>query len=93
VLGILEDSTFEEETVPLRPGDVVVVYSDGISDAMNLSDERFGEERLEAVIRANLGRPASALKDAILTAVRDHVGTAPTHDDMTLVVVKRLLAS
>jgi sigma-B regulation protein RsbU (phosphoserine phosphatase) len=89
VLGIVEDYPFQEETVSFRPGGVLVIYSDGISDALNDREERFGEEKLSAVIRNHHRESASAIKEAILDAVRSHVGGAPTYDDMTLVLVKR----
>ena len=48
VLGIMEQFPFEEETISLKPGDVIVIYSDGVAEAMNAQDEQFGEERLIA---------------------------------------------
>jgi phosphoserine phosphatase RsbU/P len=88
VLSIMEDFPFQEETVPFGPGDLMVVYSDGISEAMNPAEEQFGEARIAEVIARERHRTASDLIESIIAAVRAHAGTAPQMDDMTLVVIK-----
>ncbi|MBI4536005.1 MAG: SpoIIE family protein phosphatase [Ignavibacteriae bacterium] len=88
-LGMLDEFPFDEETVQLQPGDVLVLYSDGISEAMNPMQEQFTDARLERLLGENLNSPAAALIDTIVDAVKSHAGTAPQMDDMTLVVVKR----
>jgi len=88
VLSIMEDFPYEEETIPFGPGDLMVVYSDGISEAMNPAEEQFGEGRIAEVIGRERHRTATAIIEGIVTAVRDHAGTAPQMDDMTLVVIK-----
>jgi len=90
LLGIVEGMTFEEEIVPLAPGDVVVMYSDGISEAMNEKQELFGDDRLQQLIAARHALPAERLKDEILDAVKQHQQSAPQADDMTLIIVRRL---
>lgn len=89
VLGILDDFPFQEETVRLKPGDVLVIFTDGISEANDEAKEQFGEQRLEAVIRRYKDRPASELKDQIIAAVKAHAGNVPQMDDITLMVIKR----
>ena len=73
----------------MAPGDVLVVYSDGITDATTADDEPFGEERLRSVIVDEHGAPARAIVTAIVDAVTAHAGDAPQFDDLTVLVVKR----
>ncbi len=88
VLSIMEDFPYREETVPFGPGDLMVVYSDGISEAMNPAEEQFGEARIGELIARERHRTAADIIESIVAAVREHAGTAPQMDDMTLVVIK-----
>lgn len=88
-LGVFEDMAYEQETVALKPGDVVVVFSDGVPDATNAADEEFTAARLEQVLAEHHAMPAAALVDAIIDAVNAHAGNAPQFDDVTVVVIKR----
>jgi sigma-B regulation protein RsbU (phosphoserine phosphatase) len=90
LLGIVDGLTFAEESVPLAPGDLLVLYTDGISEAMNIRQEQFGDDRLAALVRDCRSLSASAAKDRILAAVEAHQAGQPAADDITLVVVKRL---
>jgi sigma-B regulation protein RsbU (phosphoserine phosphatase) len=89
VLGVLDQFPYEEDVVPVDPGDVLVVFSDGITEAFNLDDEQFGERRLEHVIRSCIAEPAEVIIDKIVDAVKVYAGDAPQADDLTLVVMKR----
>ncbi|MBD3276268.1 MAG: SpoIIE family protein phosphatase, partial [Candidatus Marinimicrobia bacterium] len=90
ILGFREDSEFEEETLQIEIGDLLVVYSDGITEAMNNErDEEFGEERLEEVIMANLELPSRQLIEQIFKDVRAFTKDTPQSDDMTLLVIQR----
>jgi serine phosphatase RsbU (regulator of sigma subunit) len=89
VLGALAGSTYEEATHALHPGDLLLVYSDGLTEAMSDGREEFGEERAAEVLRAHRARPAAAVVDALVQAARAHAGATPQSDDITLVVVKR----
>ncbi len=91
VLGILDEYSYKDETVSIEPGAVVVVYSDGITDAINEKQERFGEERLERIILQSRHQSAAFLKQEIVDAVNRHADGASQMDDITLVVLKRLL--
>lgn len=82
------DRILEEQEVLLEPGDVAVLYSDGLTEMMNSEHELFGEQRLAEAVRSNAGEAAQAIHDAILDSVRDFQGTAEQHDDLTLLVVK-----
>jgi sigma-B regulation protein RsbU (phosphoserine phosphatase) len=89
-LSMLEHVSFEEATVALQPGDVLVICSDGIPEAMDIDQKQFGEERLSVLL--NTLRTVSAVDviDGIVAAVRDHAGVASQADDMTVVVVRRI---
>jgi phosphoserine phosphatase RsbU/P len=89
ILGIMEEFPFEEETRPVAPGDTIVIYSDGVTDAVNAAGERFGEPRLQRVVAARAREPIVAFRDAIIEAVQAHVAGAPQADDMTLLVARR----
>ncbi|MFL6374469.1 MAG: SpoIIE family protein phosphatase [Pyrinomonadaceae bacterium] len=88
-LGLMGFAEYESSSVTLGQGDSVVIYSDGVSEANNLASDEFGMDRLKDVIRANVARPASAIRDKIESALSDFTGTAPANDDITLVIVKR----
>ncbi len=90
-LGMLEDYPFQEEVIQLHPDDVVVICSDGVSEAMDPSEERFGDARVEAVLKRYRHLPPNDLIDKIVESVRAHAGTAPQMDDITLVIVKRTI--
>jgi serine phosphatase RsbU (regulator of sigma subunit) len=88
-LGVIEDVIWEQRTVQIDPGDVLVLYTDGITEAQNGQEALFGEERLLEVTRTNLGRPALDVLNAVLAEVRGFVGDAPQSDDITLMIVAR----
>jgi sigma-B regulation protein RsbU (phosphoserine phosphatase) len=88
-LGVYEDETWSQGIVQLIPGDTLVLYTDGITEAQNRQEKFFGKGRLLEVTQANLGRSAQEIQDALLTAVDKFVGTAPQFDDITLMVVVR----
>jgi len=90
-LGIIEKGTYEESSIELREGDVVVFYTDGVIEATDDSNEMYGYERLERVISnfADVeGRSARSLIDEVLADVSKFAGGSEQEDDMTLVVVK-----
>jgi serine phosphatase RsbU (regulator of sigma subunit) len=89
VLSILEDFPYEEETVSIGPGDVLVIYSDGITEAANPAEVQFGEERLARVIQDHRQEGAASLMECIITEVNAFAAGRAQADDMTLVVVKR----
>jgi len=88
-LGVLDDFPYEENRVDMAPGDVLVIYSDGIPDATNEFDHPFGEERLRDLIVAHRDDAPSSIIDHILEAVNAHEGRTEQLDDLTIVVVKR----
>jgi len=91
-LGMKEDSTYEDRDVPLLAGDILVLLTDGFTEAMNPSLEVFGDERIQSLLeRPETGTfGAREIVDQIVGAVRLHASGAPQHDDMTIVVIKAL---
>lgn len=83
-LGMLPGMAAGQETTAVGPGDIVVLYTDGIVEAMNAKEELYGFERFEALLKKGPGDPAG-LKDAIIRDVNSFTGLSPQHDDMTLV--------
>lgn len=76
-------------TVRLQPGDGVVLYTDGITEAENLAKEQFGLERLCRVVQEHWSQSAEAIKDAVVSRLREYIGQQTVYDDITLVVVKQ----
>jgi phosphoserine phosphatase RsbU/P len=77
----------EEVTVPLVDGDVFLLYTDGLSEAMNAEGDLFSEERLRVLVEEHGGLGSDGLRERIVRDVEAHVATADPHDDMTLIVV------
>lgn len=88
-LGIMEEVHYSELEEQLNQGDIVFFYTDGIPEAMNKEKELFGFERMEQFVRTlSVDSTAKDITTQLFTAVQQHVGDAPQHDDMTVVVVK-----
>ena len=88
-LGILDAGTWQQRLVHLAPGDVLLLYTDGITEAQNAQEAFYDEDRLRKVVRANLGRSARDIQDSVIAQVDAFVGDAPQSDDITLMVVVR----
>lgn len=86
-LGVIDDADYQETRLQLEPGDKVVLYTDGIVEAMNGQEEMFGFDRLLEVVRDAKSLSAEALLHAITEKVNDFAGTAKQHDDLTLIVL------
>jgi sigma-B regulation protein RsbU (phosphoserine phosphatase) len=87
-LGVVPDVSIASATLDLRHGDILVLYTDGVTEAFNGINEAFGEERLKDFVLANRVKPARALLDALVAEIRRFAGGAAQSDDITLVVVK-----
>ena len=89
ILGVMKSiAPYEQETVALGKGDLLVLFTDGVSEAMSKESEEFGEERLESVIRAHASMSAQAVSVAIHHHVQEHTKGAPQSDDITMMIVK-----
>jgi phosphoserine phosphatase RsbU/P len=91
VIGLLPDAEYAQSTILMRPGDVLLAFTDGISEAMTRDEEEWGEDRMVATAQQLLGQPdctysAQQLLDCILSAADNFTEGAPQHDDTTLLV-------
>jgi sigma-B regulation protein RsbU (phosphoserine phosphatase) len=86
--GLFEHAAYEEERLQLAPGDVVVAFSDGVSEAMNEAGDEYSDERLIAALDAHRDQDPDALLTALLADVRGFCGRATANDDVTMVVVR-----
>jgi len=82
------EALLQQETIPLRPGDVYLFFTDGITEAMNTEDDYFGDARLGELIEEHADLPAEELRERLLREITAFVGTAPQHDDMTMILLK-----
>jgi sigma-B regulation protein RsbU (phosphoserine phosphatase) len=89
LLGIVEDGEWQQASVPLAPGDGLMLYTDGITEAVDAQGVFFGNNRLLDTLRANLGRSAGQIQDAVMAALRGFVGDTIQADDMALMVLLR----
>jgi serine phosphatase RsbU (regulator of sigma subunit) len=87
VLGLFELASFEEETVQLKPGDVLIAFSDGVTEAMNEVGDEFTDDRLLASLAANRGGSPQELIDGVIKDVRLFCGEATQSDDVTILGV------
>jgi len=88
-LGLFEDIEYSQATIPLHRGDVLVLYTDGVTEAMNAGSEQFSLDRLDTIL-ARCDLPARKMVDAIIEGVDGFAGGHDPHDDQTLVVAKIL---
>jgi len=89
VLGILPDAKYEEMRCRMDVGDLLVIYSDGVTEANNPVQEEFEEERLEALLARHKDDSAQAIVEAVNRAIAEWAAGSPPADDITLVVAKR----
>jgi len=87
-LGVMEDWVYEEVTMPIQPGQIILIGTDGIKEACNPQNEHFGNERLQMVMRNNHKKSAKEILDEVFDALKNFRGSAERKDDETLVVIK-----
>ena len=90
LVGLFSENTWEEKTVDIEPGEVIVLYTDGISEAQNEAGLFFGNDRLVKILKRGFSTSAETYRDNILTRVLGFIGSAPRLDDITLIVLTRL---
>jgi serine phosphatase RsbU (regulator of sigma subunit)/uncharacterized membrane protein YecN with MAPEG domain len=88
-LGMFEGMEWQQTQVQIQPGDLLLLYTDGVTEAQNAANEEYGDDRLITTGQQNKGRLASEIQEAILASIDDFVGSAPQFDDITLMVVLR----
>jgi sigma-B regulation protein RsbU (phosphoserine phosphatase) len=89
-LGMFPNVKYEEFSLSTQPGDSLIFFSDGITDAQNMSGDMFGDDRLKLVVKKNAQKSASKIADAILSEVAKFQGERERFDDETVVVLKVL---
>ncbi len=89
-MGVLPYPKIESASATLESGDVLLLYTDGATEAHNLEKQLFGEARLQETLKALRKKSASEIREGVLEKIRDFVGQAPPHDDLTLIVMKVL---
>jgi phosphoserine phosphatase RsbU/P len=92
VLGVLSIAPYGEQHTKLGPGDLLVVYSDGVTEAANTAEEEYGEERLIEVLKSRRTEAPDAIVAAVMESLNHFTSGAPQADDITLVVAKRKAA-
>jgi hypothetical protein len=92
-LGFMPEAEFTERTASLADGDVLVIVSDGVVEAVNAADDFFGDERLRAALAASTGQSARMMGLSVLGALQAFVGQKRPHDDVSIVVVRRHAAA
>jgi sigma-B regulation protein RsbU (phosphoserine phosphatase) len=90
VLGVLDTIELEDRAIDVAPGDYLVFYTDGVTEAMDKDHRQFGEERLQRIVRATAGASAQQMLEAVVDSVQDFTGNSPQSDDVTLFVVRRV---
>ena len=88
MLGMFDEVSFPEEAILLQPGDTLVVFSDGVTDALNDAGEEFTSARLLDSLEGRHGQPPKAVLDALIGRIRDFCGDAPQTDDVTIAVMR-----
>ncbi len=88
IIGMFPSANYEETVVDLQPGDLLMAFTDGVTEALNPAEEEFGEERLKELIRRVAHLPITEMTSAISQELRDWISTAAQHDDLTFVVMK-----
>jgi sigma-B regulation protein RsbU (phosphoserine phosphatase) len=88
ILGVFDGTAYQDETVQLQPGDSLVVFSDGIPDALSPVGEEFGDDRLLSCVQSQRGAHPTEVIDALLTALRRFCGGMSQTDDVTAVAIR-----
>ena len=89
-LGMMQDAQYASGSVELEPGDVLVAFTDGITEAMSVAGEEWGEDRLIENLLADGPGTAASIAERVLSAARHFSRGAAQHDDMTVAVVRVL---
>jgi serine phosphatase RsbU (regulator of sigma subunit) len=88
VVGLIAGAAYTQSTAQLLPGDILLAFTDGISEAMNAAEQEWGEERMIAEAQAHADLSAGDLLQRLFRAADTFAGGAPQHDDMTLIVLR-----
>ncbi|MGE5846176.1 MAG: PP2C family protein-serine/threonine phosphatase, partial [Ignavibacteria bacterium] len=89
IVGIMAEAQYDESIIDINPGEFLILFSDGITEAMNSAEEEFGDKRLTDIVLNNRKESVENIIDIIFREVKLFVGNSPQMDDMTVVIVKR----
>ena len=89
ILGQFEEVDLEEEQIEFAPGDMLILYTDGVTEAIDSERQPFGEDRLKAILESNAGARPEQMVSAIAAAVTSFAGAEPQADDFAIVAVAR----
>ncbi len=89
VLGVMPDENYTDDSIRLEPGDMILTYTDGVTEAMNPERALYSEERLQQTLAALSGRSVEDTVAAIIASVKEHAAGAPPSDDITVLALKR----
>lgn len=88
-LGVMEEASWQQKIVKFSPGDILLLYTDGVTEAENLFGNFYGEQRILEVLRSRRDQTAQAIQNALLEDVHKFIGKAPKTDDIAIMVVAR----
>jgi putative ABC transport system permease protein len=88
IIGMFPFASYEESVVDLRPGDVLIAFTDGVTEALNSVEEEFGEQRLKELLLSVVHLPIVEITAAVSKELRSWIGDAPQHDDLTFIIMK-----
>ena len=89
-MGVLPEMTCLPEQVQLSSGDLVIMYTDGVTEAFDAGYAAFGEDRLVSIAKECRNLPASMIRERIITGIRAFTGPVPQSDDITIMVIRVL---
>ena len=88
MIGLFPHMNYEEATIDLESGDVLVAFTDGVIEALNAKEEEFGEDRLKDLLRRVVDLPVQQISSAISAELKNWIQDAAQYDDLTFVVLK-----
>jgi sigma-B regulation protein RsbU (phosphoserine phosphatase) len=89
IIGVFDNFVFKEDSLQLEPGDTLVMFTDGVTEATDPDCKEFGIGQLMTTLGGLVGKDSRQIVEAVKTTVKDFVGSAEQSDDITLLVVKR----
>jgi sigma-B regulation protein RsbU (phosphoserine phosphatase) len=88
VIGLFPQSTYNEGSLDLQFGDVLLAYTDGVTEALNPQEEEFGEERLKSLLRQSAHLPVGEMASAFTNELKNWIADAAQYDDLTFILLK-----
>ena len=90
ILGVIDGAIYETQRVQLQRGEGILLYTDGVTEAMNMAEELFGEKQMEQCLRENGARPLQEVVQALFSRIREHARATPQSDDITVLAARYL---